>query len=90
MNHKEEVISKWMNIAITKRTEEVIEQCDEKSEEVYSELTKLLNEVKSTNPNLSGITDRIENIFLLKTRVDTEFVYPLAIEEGIELGKKLK
>lgn len=90
MNDGEKVISNWLNIALEKRTEEVIEQCEENSEECYSELINLLKEIKTTNPELVKITDSIENIFIVKTRVDTEYIYPLAIEEGIEIGRKIR
>lgn len=90
MIDEESVIKNWLKIALEKRTEEVAEQCEESTEECYSKLVNLLQEIKKSNPDLATVTDQIENLFITKTRIDTEYIYPLVISEGIEIGKNLR
>ncbi|MNP51246.1 hypothetical protein D3C76_1455510 [compost metagenome] len=80
------MISSWLNIAIDTKTEELIENCEGETADLYNELMRCLQENECDNEMMS----RIENLFILKTRRDVQFIYRAAIWEGIELGKTLR
>lgn len=80
------MISNWLNIAIDTKTEEVIENCENETADLYNELMRYLEDIECDTEVIS----RIENLFILKTRRDVQFIYRTAIWEGIELGKTLR
>ncbi|MNR93694.1 hypothetical protein D3C72_247530 [compost metagenome] len=84
------MLQEWINIAIKTKTCEMIDLCEEHTDNLYCSLIEYLNEIKNTNPELISITDKIENIFLVKTQEDVKFVFPISIEKGIQIGKNIR
>ncbi|PJN53678.1 hypothetical protein PAEVO_03990 [Paenibacillus sp. GM2FR] len=84
------MLKEWLSIAEETKLEETVDLCESHTEDIYTELVEYLNEIKREYPELTNVTDRIENLFILKTRRDVNFVFPAAIQNGIRIGKCLR
>lgn len=84
------MLKEWLSIAEEKKIEEAVESCEAHTEDIYRELIECLDEIKEENPELSKIVDKIENLFIIKTRRDVNFVFPSALHNGIEIGKCIR
>lgn len=81
------MLNDWIEYAAKIQTELMIDKCEEETNDLYIELNMYLNNVRLFDIE---IADKIENLFLMKTRKDVEFIYMHAIWEGIEMGKEMR
>lgn len=84
------MLQEWLQLAIQTKTIEMVELCEEHTDDLYRSLISCLEEIKDTNSGLAAVTSKIENLFLMKTHEDVKFVFPSAIEKGIEIGKSIR
>jgi len=84
------MLNKWIGIAIDSTTPEMIDLCEDHTNDLYVSFIECVTEIKNINPELSTITDKLENLFLVKTHEDVSFIYPNAIAKGIEIGKSIR
>lgn len=84
------MIREWLSIAEENKMNEAVELCENHTEDIYRDLIEYLDEIKRENPELTKVTDKIENLFILKTRRDVSFVFPAAIQNGIRIGKCIR
>lgn len=84
------MLDEWLSIAEKTKMEEAVESCESHTDDIYQELVCCLNVIKGENPNFSDLTNTIENLFIIKTRRDVNFIFSRAIQDGISIGKCLR
>lgn len=85
------MLFEWLDIASKLKCDEMIEVCEQETDDLYQELIAHLNEFKegSIKDNIE-FSNRLENLFILKTRRDVQFIFNIALKMGIEIGQKIK
>lgn len=81
---------KWLEPAIEQRVLEVVDACEEQTNELYVELTSLLEQLRLKAPESSEILSKIENIFILKTNIITKNSYKAGFDDGLYIGKRMR
>ncbi|MNC29139.1 hypothetical protein D3C75_773770 [compost metagenome] len=84
------MIEEWVMIAAEIKKEEMVEVAEEFSFKIYMEVMKHLDDIKNHCPDLTDVTNKIENLFLLKTRSDVSAIFDKTLSDGIELGKRIR
>ncbi|MDN4600056.1 MULTISPECIES: hypothetical protein [Paenibacillus] len=84
------MIEEWIKIAADIKQEEMVDICEEATDTTYKELIKNLEEIKRSHPELILVTDKIENLFIKKTREDVAAIFYKTLVDGIEIGKNIR
>ncbi|AWP28689.1 hypothetical protein [Paenibacillus sp. Cedars] len=84
------MLEEWLSIAEERKLNEAVESCESHTDDLYQELVEHLEEIKEIKPELSEVANSIENLFILKTRRDVNYIFPTAIQAGIQIGKCIK
>lgn len=84
------MLEEWLSIAEERKLNEAVESCETHTDDLYQELIGYLIEIKKINPEMAEVANGIENLFLLKTRRDVNYIFPAAIQVGIEIGKCMR
>ncbi|WFB60598.1 hypothetical protein [Paenibacillus sp. BR1-192] len=84
------MLEEWLSIAEERKLNEAVESCESHTDDLYRELVEHLEEIKEKKPELSEVANSIENLFIIKTRRDVNYIFPAAIQVGIQIGKRIK
>lgn len=83
------MIDEWLDTAAVIKCEEMVDSCERETEDLYRNLMSCLQRLDDS-PTSKVISEEIENIFIVKTRRDVNFVFNNAYKMGLEIGKRLK
>ncbi|MEX2460869.1 MAG: hypothetical protein WD469_06150 [Paenibacillaceae bacterium] len=85
------MLMEWLEPKVGSRIEEIIEFCDENSNDLFFKLTEIIDVIKNQLPvSESELISDFESMFVSKTKRYVEISYRSGLRDGIGLGVGIK